>query len=255
MNQHQQLLFLLGVVCLTTADVLSSTKENLDTEIISSREVSRSELPPQSEPLSQVKLPLRDEPSSQNQLSTRTQHTTRIENSSRIPCSSSSIRNEDVNECTVPASTTVSVASVTNGLRDRVIQLTNELSKAVAAMNIAQQRERKLAVLEREKYNYVKAASEKVLGLVDNVRHAENVQAADTYRERQVQQRLARTHRTLGRSRRRLQVIHRLLAGAEVGLVHLESSKMLSKCSADSMKPQDTQHSAKSPSLNHALDV
>uniref|UniRef100_A0A2S2PR17 Uncharacterized protein n=1 Tax=Schizaphis graminum TaxID=13262 RepID=A0A2S2PR17_SCHGA len=254
MNQHQQLLFLLGVACLTTADVLSSTKENLDAEIISSREVSRSEPPPQSEPLSQVKLPLRDEPSSQNQLSTGSQ-TTHVENSSRAPCSSASIRKEDVNDSTVPASTTVIVASVTDGLRDRVIQLTNELSKAVAAMNIAQQRERKLAVLEREKYNYVKAASEKVLGLVDNVRHAENVQAADTYRERQVQQRLARTHRTLGKSRRRLQVIHRLLAGAEVGLVHLESSKMLSKCSADCIKPQDTQQNAKSQSSNHALDV
>ncbi|KAE9526767.1 hypothetical protein AGLY_013415 [Aphis glycines] len=253
MNQRRQLLFLLGVTCLTAAEVPLSTKDNLDTEIISSREVSRTEPPPQSEPSSQVKLPLRDESPSQSQLSTRSQLTIRVENSTHSLCNSGS--NEDVNESTISASTTVSIGTVTDGLRDQVIRLTNELSKAVAALQIAQQRERKLAVLEREKYSYVKAASEKVLGLVDNVQHAENGLAADTYKERQVQQKLARTHRTLGRSRRRLQVIRRLLAGAEVGLVHLESSRMLSKCSGNSKKPQDTQHSAKSPSLNHALDV
>lgn len=150
MNQHRQLLFLLGVTCLTAADVALSTKDNLDTEIISSREVSRTEPPPQSEPSSQVKLPLRDEPPSQSQVSTRSQLTTRVENSTHFPCNSGS--NEDVNESTISASTTVSVGTVTDGLRDQVIRLTNELSKMVAALQIAQQRERKLAVLEREKY-------------------------------------------------------------------------------------------------------
>lgn len=38
------------------------------------------------------------------------------------------------------------------GLRDRVARLTNELGKAIAALTIVQQREQKLALLEREKY-------------------------------------------------------------------------------------------------------
>ncbi|XP_025208332.1 uncharacterized protein LOC112603799 [Melanaphis sacchari] len=240
MDQHRQLLFLLGVACLTTADTHSFTKGNTNTEIISSREVSRTEPPPQNEQPSQVKLPLREEPLSQSQLSTQSQLTTHVENSTHAPCRSGSINNEDTNESTIPTSTTVSVEAVTDRLRNQVIRLTNELSKAVAALHIAQQRERKLAILEREKYSYVKVASEKVLSLVDNVQHAENGLAADTYRERQVQQRLARTQRTLGRSRRRLQVIRRLLAGAEVGLVHLESSRVLSMCSGNSKKPQET---------------
>lgn len=42
--------------------------------------------------------------------------------------------------------------SVKDGLHDLVTRLTNELSKAVAALNIAHHHKRKLTVLETEKY-------------------------------------------------------------------------------------------------------
>lgn len=42
--------------------------------------------------------------------------------------------------------------ALTDRLRDRMVRLTNERSKTVAALVIAQQREHTLALLEREKY-------------------------------------------------------------------------------------------------------
>eukprot|EP00102_Acyrthosiphon_pisum_P026987 XP_016664197.1 PREDICTED: uncharacterized protein LOC100570137 [Acyrthosiphon pisum] len=277
MNRYRQLIFLLAVAYLTTADVPLSTNDDSDTKIISSRGNSRTEPPIQSESSTRAKLPLQEEvtsrgiASSQSQLSTqsqlttrcelttrndptircefpnRSEPTTRVENSTRVPCA-----DEDVKESTTSASTTDDLASVAAGLRDQVMRLTNQLSKAVAALHTAQQRERKMSVLEREKYSYLKAASEKVLGVVDNLQHTEKGLAVNTSRERQVQQRIARDHRTQARSRRKLQTIRRLLAGAEVGLVHIESSRTLNRCSATSRKPQGAQlHADRSPSRKY----
>jgi len=78
---------------------------------------------------------------------TRSEPTTRVENPTHSPCT-----NEDVRDSTMPPSTTVGLAAVADGLRDQVMRLTNQLSKAVAALHTAQQRERKMSVLEREKY-------------------------------------------------------------------------------------------------------
>lgn len=170
MNRHWPLMFLLGVTYLTAADDPSSTDENLDTKIISSREVSRTQ-PPLSESSTLARFPLEDEStfrgqsSSQSPLSAQSQHTTqcefttrcepttrrepatRSEHSTRASCS-----DEDVNESNIAASTTVNLSEVSDGLRDQVVRLTNQLSKAVAELHTAQERERKMVVLEREKY-------------------------------------------------------------------------------------------------------
>ncbi|KAL5242762.1 hypothetical protein ACI65C_010172 [Semiaphis heraclei] len=284
MCRHRQLMFLLAAAYLTTTVVSSPTDENTNTKIISSREVSRTE-PSQSEPSrsepstrsesstraefqsqqdhtprcqssSQSSLSTQSPLSTQSQLTTRCEFrthgesTTRSENTTRVSSS-----DEDVNESTVSASSTVGFSAVADGLRDQVMRLTNQLSKAVAALHTAQQRERKMAVLEREKYSYLKAASDRVLGMVDNVQHFEKGLAANTSRERQIQQRLARDHRTQGRSRRKLQAIRRLLAGAEVGLVHIESSRTLNKCSANSRKSPGAQHADKTPSRSRPSDA
>jgi len=181
MNRYQHLMFLLAVAYLTTADVPLSTNDDSDTNIISSRGVSRTEPPIQSESSTRAKLPSQEEvtsrvlASSQSQLSNqspalsiqsqlttrcelttqndptmrceftkRSEPTTRVENSTRVPCADK--------ESTTSPSTTGDLAAIAAGLRDQVMRLTNQLSKAVAALHIAQQRERKMSVLEREKY-------------------------------------------------------------------------------------------------------
>lgn len=78
--------------------------------------------------------------------------------------------------------------------------------------------------------SYVKSASEKVMKLVENVKQAESLLTMDTSREQEYQLKQCRIHRMQNRAGRRLQVIRRLLAGAEVGLVHLESDKKLNAC-------------------------
>jgi len=184
MNRYLQLIFLLAVAYLTTADVSLSTNDDSDTKIISSRGVSRTVPPIQSESSTRAQLPLQEEVTSRGLASSQSQHstqspalstqsqlttqcelttkndltmrcefsnrsepTTRVENSTRVPCA-----DEDVKESTASASATGDLAAVAAGLRDQVMRLTNQLSKAVAALHTAQQRERKMYVLEREKY-------------------------------------------------------------------------------------------------------
>jgi len=182
MNRYQQLMFLLGAAYLTTADVPLSTNDDSDTKSLSSRGVSRTEPPNLSESSIRTKLPLQEEVTSrgiassqsqlstqsplsiQSQLTTRCESTTRndptirceftnscepstrVQNSTRVPCA-----DEDVKD-TTSSSTTSDLAAIAAGLRDQVMLLTNQLSKAVAALHTAKQRERKISVLEREKY-------------------------------------------------------------------------------------------------------
>lgn len=86
-------------------------------------------------------------------------------------------------------------------------------------------------------YSYMKVATEKVMRLVDNVQHIDNRLASNALRERQNQDQLALTYRTLSQSGLRLQVIRRLLAGAEAGLVHMESNRKLKLCNLSTKKP------------------
>jgi len=95
MNQHRQLLFFLGVTCLTAADVLLSIKDDLDTEHGY------------------------ESPSQSQLFSTRSQLTTSVENSTHSPCNTHS--NEDINESTMSASITANVGTVTDGFLDTPI--------------------------------------------------------------------------------------------------------------------------------------
>lgn len=83
-------------------------------------------------------------------------------------------------------------------------------------------------------HSYLQESTDKVLRLVEIKRHNADAINSDAGRERQTQQRLLQGYQTLNRYGRRLQVIRRLLAGAHVGLMHMESNKKL--CDSDLRK-------------------
>jgi len=93
----------------------------------------------------------------------------------------------------------------------------------------------------------MRTVESRLLQLVDNVQNTKGKLTDDSSREQQIQRRLSPMNRTLDRTGRRLQVIRRLLAGAEVGLVHMESIMKLGACEtdADAKKKSHQQQTSK----------
>ncbi|XP_050528021.1 uncharacterized protein LOC126898116 [Daktulosphaira vitifoliae] len=122
--------------------------------------------------------------------------------------------------CLTPSSETVEFQKLE-------CQLEQELSKAFAALKVAELKEQKLSTLESEKNKYAFVAMEKVLKASDNLQNVQNQLMEQRKRQRCLHEQLRVNNEVLNKWKYRHQVIENLLLSAESSLTYMEVRKRL----------------------------